>query len=92
MRRKAHTLTVNPDGVIALNGDLGTPAALHGVEFKKMRGGQNAAFDFVEMDHIKTIRRMRIIGLPVSRSHGSAQCKTADAAHAIDTYFQDNLP
>jgi hypothetical protein len=61
MRRKTYAPTPYADGILALNGDLSTPAPLNGIKLQQMRGSLNPAFDFIDMRNFKTIGCIRIV-------------------------------
>ena len=60
---------------------------MNAVEFKQMSGSQNAALDLVDVHHIKSILRARIVLWTAYAAERRAQHEPADTAHAVDTNF-----
>src|SRR5450631_3108700 len=81
---EANALLSKGNGAVGLYPDGFVPTPVDAVEFKKVGGGRDAAFEFVDVDDIQTVAGARV----ALRTPYAAECRTqhepADTAHAID--------
>jgi hypothetical protein len=51
-----------------------------------MRGGRDAALEFIEVNDVQAVARARVVGRARDRAAGRAKGEPPDASHAIDAH------